>query len=567
MINPETHSVSGTHTNTHQTSVGIVTINAQYAHTHPGIRILRNIAHDCGLSDAWIREFTLADPVWKMTEMIVAQNPKILGISISIWNRTSSLALARRVKSILPNTLIIAGGPEVWFEPGTLEGIDSIIPGDGEKAWLKTLQREFNISYKCSNYNSISTSNISNILEPIPPYRECDFPDIKGRMVYLETSRGCPFRCAFCHSGRADVPYQEWFPGTCADLANTVATLTQHGAHTIKFLDRTFNANTARALQYFRELAKVDKAVCHFEICAELLDNDTLDFLATVPPGKFQFEIGIQSLNIETLKAIGRRTDTHLLLEKLRRLVDLKTVHVHADLIWGLPQDTQKTIVNTFNTLHDFGFDELQLGFLKFLRGTTLANEKEKYGYTMEPDPPYEALSHKNLSSREFLDLHKVEYVFNRFHNSKRFPRTIRYLMRSENFTPFAFFEKIAQEFAAQNWFLPALTIEKQCEILHTIFGENKLLLDYLRLDYTCSQKVFTLPKLLTFPHTKTSQTKAPPVKLERGEHCIFVVFEHTLDLEKMEFLQERNPAVHKITHRAKSGYFSDICVEKTIGV
>jgi radical SAM superfamily enzyme YgiQ (UPF0313 family) len=528
-----------------ETSVGIVTINAQYAHTHPGIRILRNIAHDLGLSDAWIQEFTLSDPVWKMAEIIAKRKPKILGISISIWNRDASLMLARRIKSILPNTRIVAGGPEVWFEAGPLEGIDAIIPGEAEQAWHKILCHEF----------SLQEEKPAEIVEP---YRDIDLAQIKGRMVYLETSRGCPFQCAFCQSGRKDARHKQWGQSSPATLAETVAKLTQAGAHTIKFLDRTFNAQAEKALAYFKALAAVDKAVCHFEICAELLDDDTLAFLGSLPPGKFQFEIGVQSLNPQTLKSIGRRTDTHLLMEKLRALLSLKTVHVHADLIWGLPHDTLPTIVEAFNTLYSLGLDELQLGFLKFLRGAPLNKHRNTYGYTVEPSPPYEALSHKDLSGEEFLQLRRVEYVFNRFHNSKRFPRTLPYLLKSENLTPYALFEKIANTFSEKNLFIPALTTEKQCEILHSIFKENPLLLDHMRLDYTCSQKVFTLPKILSTPGIKI-----PPAQQKRDTHTLHIALEHQLETQTQEIQNIQKTAIYKITHHHSVGYYNNVTIEE----
>jgi radical SAM superfamily enzyme YgiQ (UPF0313 family) len=525
--------------------VGIVTINAQYAHTHPGIRILRNIAHDAGLTDAWICEFTTSDPVWKMAEVIAQKKPVLLGISISIWNKESSLALARRVKAVLPNTRIIAGGPEVWFEPGTLEGIDAVLPGDAECAWFETLQREFNLT------NAAFT-------ECVEPYRECDFPHVKGRMVYLETSRGCPFQCAFCMSGRKDARYKTWTPSDANHMAQTVATLTQAGAHTIKFLDRTFNAEPARALAYFQSLAHVENAVCHFEICAELLDEETMRFLSTIPPGKFQFEVGIQSLNAPTLKAIGRRADTALLLEKLRALLQLKTVHVHADLIWGLPLESMATLKDSFNTLHNFGFDELQLGFLKFLRGAPISQDKQKYGYKVEPTSPYEALAHELLSGAEFMKLKAIEYVFNRFHNTKRFQYTIPYLLKSESLTPFQFYEKLAETFSEKQIFIPALTVEKQCEILLSIFSKNELLLDHLRLDYTVSQKVFTLPRILAIPNAK-----APIARQTKEKHIMCVVFEHAFDPQKMAFSQERKTTAYQVTHAEKSGYYSRVAVEK----
>ncbi len=305
----------------------------------------------------------------------------------------------------------------------------------------------------------------------------------------------------------------------------------------------------------------VDKAVCHFEICAELLDDNTLAFLKTVLPGKFQFEIGVQSLNPETLKSIGRRADTPLLIEKIRSLLAIKTVHIHADLIWGLPLETHSSIVEGFNTLYELGLDELQLGFLKFLRGAPLDKHKHIFGYAVEPSPPYEALSHNHLSGEELLALREVEYVFNRFHNSKRFSRTLPYLLRSEKLTPFALFEKIANHFSENNLFLPALTTEKQCEILKNIFFNNPLIADHMRLDYTCSQKVFTLPKTLSVPGEKL-----PPAQQKRDSHTIHIALEHAFDTKTFQFQENPKRGVYKITHHSSVGYYTDVTIEEVCG-
>lgn len=531
-----------------ETTVGIVAVNAQFVHTAPAIRILRNIAHDLGLADAWILECNISDPIWKICERIIAKRPAVLGLSIYIWNRTIMFTIAARIKAMLPQTLIVAGGPEVSFDSGLIPGVDVIIRGNAEIPWRQLLVDKF--GFIKNNEKDLSVEKV------IQAYRDVDLCSLGNRMVYLETSRGCPFRCAFCLSGRKDACLQPWHIGTAQDLANRVRTFATAGVKTVKFLDRTFNADPKRALEMFQVLEPIDGIMCHFEICAEILDTDTINFLASAAKGRFQFEIGIQSLCQNTLRAIGRRSDTPLLLEKLRTLLSLGTVHIHADLIWGLPEENLASCIRGFNTLYEFNFDELQLGFLKLLKGSPISEYPEHWNYTFDTNPPYEVICHRDLSALEVLQLKKVEYVFNRFHNSKRFTRTIRHLLQSECLSPFQFFSIIAEYFADNNLFLPALTIERQCEALLAIFPNNALLTDYLRLDYTTSQRVFTLPRSLALPFHKSIAIKG-----EKHEHVLEVPFEHELNCHDLTFSAETKPKVYRVSRLENSGYFTHVAI------
>ncbi len=544
-MNSELTTVATPH---NETSVGIVAINAQFVHTSPAIRILRNIANDLGIADAWILECNISDPPWKICERIVARKPAILGLSIYLWNRSIMLTLAARIKAMLPQTFIVAGGPEVSFDSQPLPGVDLVIRGNAEIPWKQLLIEKFAIADNKEPH--------IDVLPIMPAYRDIDLRTLGNRMVYLETSRGCPFRCAFCLSGRKDSCLEPWLNGTPQDLANEVQKLAAAGVKTVKFLDRTFNADPQRALKLFRVLAPIEGIMCHFEMCAELLDTNTINFLASAPKGKFQFEIGIQSLCSNTLRAIGRRTDTPLLIEKLKDLLALGTVHIHADLIWGLPEENIESCIEGFNTLYEMNFDELQLGFLKLLKGAPLSENHERWNYAFDVEAPYEVICHKHLSALHLLQLKKIEYVFNRFHNSKRFTHTIRHLRQSESLSPFRFFSIVADYFAANNLFLPALTIEKQCETLMAIFPNNELLTDYLRLDYTTSQRVFTLPRSLSLPHHKSISVKGA-----KNEHALEVPFEHELNCENLLFSDKYDPKVYRVSRFENTGYFTSVSV------
>ncbi len=600
-------------------SVGLVTLNSRYAHAAPGIRILRNLAREAGLSDVWCEEFTINESVWKMADTILRHGPDIIGISISIWNREKSFELARHLRVARPELILVAGGPEVSFEDSCPDEFNHLVRGEGEGAWLRLL-------------------GISGEAAPVWPYLSEDLPSLRGRMAYLETTRGCPYRCAFCLSGHdgawdgcdvlssagvgggqagsgdgsaggvsaacasdehpgssptAQHPlghWREWLPFPRERFIEETRKLVDAGVTCVKFLDRTFNADPKRALEWFRDIARIPGNF-HFEIRAELLNDATLKFLRSVPPGKFQFEVGIQSLTPSTLSAIGKSPQTDVLLRRLRQLLDVSTVHVHADLIWGLPEEGLNQIIDTFNRLAPMGFHELQLGFLKFLPGAPVRDMRKKYGYVHQPQPPYEVLRHDGLSGEELLRLKRIENAFEVFYNSQRFSRSLRYVFAHSGLTPFEVIERLSDGLIAQGAFRSTPSLDATYRVFADAFAEcgvgapvrtgacagkpaetrtggdaaadannggsrpNQLplLLDYLLLDYATSQRVYRIPPFLRGPlHTPSG-----------GHDTIFVCFRHQFDPSTWTFKNVSAPDVYLVKHSTQESYFRDVSITR----
>ncbi len=300
------------------------------------------------------------------------------------------------------------------------------------------------------------------ITEEIPPspYVPEYFEALGGRIAYLETSRGCPFSCAFCLSGRCGGV--RYYPMERA--REEVLLLANSGTATVKFVDRTFNANRdrARGLMAFivSEYGKrIPMGVCfHFEIAGDLLDEATLALFAEAPAGLFQVEIGLQSFHEETLAAVCRKTDTEKLTRAVRHLLSSNTVHVHVDLIAGLPQEDMATLLSGFERAYRLQPHQLQLGFLKRLHGSPMADEPQRYPATFSDTAPYEVRSTPWLSAAELSRLHVLENALDRVYNSRRFPRTLRYLTDTVGLSPVTVFEAVGNRLGTQPPQLDALT-------------------------------------------------------------------------------------------------------------
>ncbi len=287
---------------------------------------------------------------------------------------------------------------------------------------------------------------------PPSPYSEAYLAALKGRIAYLETSRGCPYSCAFCLSGRGSgVRFFD-----LERAKKEMLLLANSGTHTVKLVDRTFNCHPARARELFRFIIEnygkvIPQGVCfHFEIAGDILDEATLELLATAPVGAIQFEIGIQSFNEETLVAINRRTDLDRLEENIRRLVAPGNIHIHIDLIAGLPYEDLGSFAAGFNKAYAMQPHMLQLGFLKLLHGAPMREEAEKYPCRYREEPPYEVIETPWLSAEELRRLHDTEDALERLYNSGRFRRTLVYLLQQTGETPFTLFSRFGAYAAAQ---------------------------------------------------------------------------------------------------------------------
>ena len=508
-------------------SIGLVMLNARYAHMAPAPRILRNEARRLGFGQTWLREYTLQTPVWKMAQDLLAQQPALLGFSIYIWNRRETLELIELIKKLSPQTLTVVGGPEVSFGPRPSPYVDVLIAGEGETKWqdlLSTLSR----GQQPTAEQTARWAAYGNDLPPLTdlPYTEEDAPDLAHRLVYLETSRGCPFTCAFCLSALDQ--RVRFFP---EDAVKThIAWLVAQGARRIKFLDRTFNVRRERTLEFFRWLAGFADCQFHFEIVGDLLDTPLLDFLAQVPPGQFQFEVGIQTTDPAAQNRIARKQKLDTLLAHMARLRHQDRVNLHADLIWGLPGETLADIQQSFRTVFALRPQELQLGFLKFLPGAPIRAQIQAEGYVFQDQPPYEVIQHRCLSALEVLALKRFEEVFDRFYNSGRFRFTLERLL--ETLEPWALFDRLSRHWQQAGLDTQAPSLDELYRQMALCFAPDvpaAELTDLLRLDYVYHRRVARLPAFMS--PAATENLPHPPAGTRNG-YTFLAPFGHTLALE-----------------------------------
>ncbi len=281
---------------------------------------------------------------------------------------------------------------------------------------------------------------------PKDPYTGAFLDSVGGRIVYLETSRGCPFRCAFCLSGNSsDFKY---FP--LPEVFSQILTLSGSGTQTVKFVDRTFNSNPDRCdriITFIRDNygKRIPEGVCfHFEIAGDILRQETIELLCSMPRGAVQLEIGLQSFNGKTLDAVRRHTDLARLQENIKRLLAPRNMHIHIDLIAGLPHEDYQSFGRSFDTAYALGADMLQLGFLKLIHGCDMREHPEHYGVRFCSEPPYEVTETDWLGPEDLDRLHRIEDALDRLYNSGRFRRTLRYLLSVSGLSPFAFYEAFA---------------------------------------------------------------------------------------------------------------------------
>ena len=401
--------------------------------------------------DATVMESTINGDIYEFADKIIAEKPDVVSFSSYIWNITKTLEICRYIKE-KHDCKIVLGGPEVAFRQEDVlrkyDFIDFVLAGEGEWSFPDFLE---NINGELSIVSGLAYRQNGEIIvipekaydtTPPSPYTDEFFENLNGRISYIETSRGCPYRCAFCLSGRCSpLRYFE-----LEQVKNDIIKLANSGTQTLKFVDRTFNANPKRANEILTFIKdnygnKIPENVCfHFEIAGDILREDTLKILETMPKGAVQLEIGMQSFNEETLKKINRKTDTKKLIENIKRLVSFKNMHIHIDLIAGLTGEDLKSFKNSFNIGYSLKAHMLQMGFLKLLYGADMRENREKYPCTFNDEPPYEVTSTPWLSSDEIKRLKNCEDALDRLYNSGRFLFTLDYLVDEIGISPFDLF-------------------------------------------------------------------------------------------------------------------------------
>lgn len=435
----------------------ILALNSKYIHSSLAPWYLQSAIADL-TADSLVIEHTINEPLTDIFADILSHKPKILALSVYIWNVKLSYALAEKVKQAMPNITIIFGGPEVGYNPTEVlkksAEVDYVICGEGEAPFF-ALCAHLLLGNVC-DFKGISRRAAGEIYAAEPyvgtgtpksPYTDAYFQTLGGRIAYFESSRGCPYSCAYCLSGRCEG--MRFFD--MGYVKENLVRLAASGTKTVKFVDRTFNADRRRALEILSFIAgesgrSFPREVCfHFELSGDLMDDETIEFLKTVPVGLFQFEIGIQSFYADTIRAIHRKTNSETLKHRIKQLVAIGNAHIHTDLIAGLPFEGDEDFKDSFDAAYALGADMLQLGFLKILHGTELEQCAAEYGFAYSDAPPYEVYETPWLSKADFQKLKVVENAVDRLHNSGRFRRTLA-LCVPEFLRAFDFFYEVGKE-------------------------------------------------------------------------------------------------------------------------
>ncbi|MGI6115377.1 DUF4080 domain-containing protein [Luoshenia tenuis] len=414
----------------------LVALNAKYVHTSLAVRALRAACKDTHWQ-VEIIERSIGDPLDAVAEQIVRAGAQIVGFSCTIWN----IELIRRLCALLRAAgcpaFFLLGGPEVSFEGDAvftrIPEADAVICGEGEVA-LRALLQSYpaltrDIPGLClPGWGNVRPTQVDE-LDQLPfPYEGGEGIE-PGRILYYEASRGCPFHCGYCLSGETQLR-QLPLPRVKAELRALMAA----GVRQVKFVDRTFNADPARARELFGYLMALDRELeggtnFHFEIGGQLLDEETLDLLEEARKGLFQFEIGVQSTDRAALDAVGRKDDFLKITRAVQRLRRAGHIHLHLDLIAGLPGEGYARFAASFNDVYALTPDMLQLGFLKLLRGSRLRREEKLHGYAYDPYPPYEITASRDITYLELRRLKAAEEALERYYNAHLCDRALAYLI------------------------------------------------------------------------------------------------------------------------------------------
>lgn len=482
------------------------TLNAKYIHTNLAIRYLKAFA--APEFNIQIKEYTIKDPVLNIVTDIYQQKPDVIGFSCYIWNIEETIKVVNMIKKVDPSIIIVLGGPEVtydireWME--RIPEVDFIVIGEGEQTFkqlLTEIQKTHHyknvpgIAYR-ANEEVVITPQMNKLdLKELPsPYR---FPDdiahLGKRVTYIETSRGCPFSCQFCLSSiEVGVRYFDR-----EKIKDDIRYLMAHGAKTIKFVDRTFNISRSYAMEMFRFLINehLPGTVFQFEITADIMRPEVIEFLnQEAPKGLFRFEIGVQSTNDYTNELVMRKQNYSKLARTVSMVKEGGKIDQHLDLIAGLPEEDYASFRKTFNDVFELRPEELQLGFLKMLRGTGVRLRAADHQYIYMDHSPYEILGNNVLSFDDIVRIKQVEDVLEKYWNDHRMVTTVEFLITNVFPSPFDFFQQFGSYWENQGWSRIGHQLEDLFRRLyafleHQNVNDLEIILGLMKYDYLKNHK------------------------------------------------------------------------------
>ena len=471
----------------------LVAINAKYIHSNLAVYSLRSYARTFGYEPKLL-EFTINQQKDQILKGIYEAKPDLLCFSCYIWNLSYAEEIIEDIKKILPKVTIWAGGPEVSYDaPKFLKRhpeVDGIMCAEGEKTLTelisyyeigksqgKSLDGINGIVYQENKtIHQTPLRDIMNMDDLVFPYE--DLKDFEHKIIYYESSRGCPFSCSYCLSSIDKKLRFRSFSLVEKELEFFLA----HKVPQVKFVDRTFNCKKSHAMAIWTYIKEHDNGITnfHFEVAADLLTEDEIALIQTMRPGLIQLEIGVQSTNEKTLAEIHRKTDFEEITRKVKAVQKGENVHQHLDLIAGLPYENYESFGRSFNDVYALKPEQLQLGFLKVLKGSYMAEAAEGYGCVHKAKPPYEVLGTRWLSYEEILKLKGVEEMVEVYYNSGQFQKTIR-AMEHLFETAFSMYEELADFYEKNGYNEVSHTRIRRYEILQEFLQEKEANLEYFK--------------------------------------------------------------------------------------
>lgn len=483
----------------------LTAINSQYVHLNVAVRYLKKYVEKNSDIKLDIYETNINNQLMNIIKDLFEKQPDMIIFSTYIWNKEYVFSITKELKKILPDVKIALGGPEVSYEWDKImaenQEIDYIFKGEGEKVLLNFFTKDISevkgVVYREGErlkYNGIEPL-IEN-LDIIPfPYDDEELQD-RTKIFYYESSRGCPFNCSYCMSSIDKSVRYYSIDRTKEDLKRFI----DSPIKLLKFVDRTFNLSKEKYMAIWRFLLENyrEGITFHFEINANIFDDETLDFLETVPKGYFQFEIGVQTIDAQAMKSIGRINKLEKLEHNIRRIS--RNIHLHLDLIAGLPYETYDKFRESFDYVHRLKPEMIQLGFLKLLKGTKMYDEREKYGYKYFSKPPYEVFSNEFISFAEMVKLKNLEKVLDFYYNSEKFPESVQWIIENHYESAFSFYEDVAEYFDKRGY----LKVSHKESTLFTLLYEfyldkglkdREIFVEYLKYDYLMLGKTGFYPE------------------------------------------------------------------------
>ncbi len=487
----------------------LTTLNARYIHASMGLRYLyANMGHL--QPHTKLLEYNINTRVMDIAESLLQHKPDIIGIGVYIWNATETLQLVKLLKTISPDTIIILGGPEVSYEYEDQElvsWVNYVITGQAEQAFKDLCADLLN-----------NKKPLNKIIHPLPvelsqielPYKYYNDEDVANRVIYVEASRGCPFKCEFCLSSLDKTVY----PFDLEIFLVEMEKLYQRGVRHFKFVDRTFNlkaATSIRIMEFFLDKMSINNSenlFLHFELIPDHLPEKLKATISRFPEGSLQFEIGIQSLNPEVQTIISRKQNTQKVTDNLNWIRNHSHAHIHADLIIGLPGESIESFAEGLNQLYKMNPHEIQVGILKRLKGTPIIRHTVEYDMRYNPLPPFNIVSNKLINFEDMQRMSRFARYWDLIINSGRFKHTKQTLLSGNAFFNFLNLSDWIFKTTGQTH---KISLERLYSLLHNgmieaLEFDEKKVIDALLSDYKISG-IKGHPKFL-YHHSSDIETK-----------------------------------------------------------